>query len=220
MAPRRAIAVLPSLAIVALLLAFGTSVAAGFRPQATHHHRLLAAHAGRRAPHRSARGHAADQCSDANTAATSASREAMRNAVVCLINVQRSKHHLPALHVQQDLNRSAQGWTNVMVTTGQFTHGADFAGRISAAGYAWASAGENIATGFLTPQAVVKAWMASPDHCQNILDPGYADVGTGLSNHPLGQYGAATWTQDFGLWMGHRVPSMDHGPQRGCPYHI
>ena len=142
----------------------------------------------------------------------------MRDAAVCLINQQRIKHHLPALHVHQDLNRSAQGWTNVMVDTSRFTHGRDFGSRIAAAGYSWSSAGENIATGFLTPEAVVKAWMASPDHCQNILDPTYSDVGTGLSNHRLGRYGPSTWTQDFGLWTGHHAPSANYGPQSGCPY--
>jgi uncharacterized protein YkwD len=142
----------------------------------------------------------------------------MRSAVVCLINQQRARRHLPALHISQELNRSAQGWTNTMVDTAQFTHGSNFASRISAAGYSWASAGENIATGFQTPWEVVKAWMGSPDHCHNILDPTFSDVGTGLSNHPLGQYGPSTWTQDFGLWMGRSAPSGDHGPQNGCPY--
>jgi uncharacterized protein YkwD len=204
---RRSTVALPALLITALIFAVSAAAAFGFRTQTTHHGQRLA----RAAQH---------GCANANTPATSASREAIRTAVVCLINLQRTKHHLPPLHVAQDLNRSAQGWTNVMVNTGQFTHGANFAGRMTAAGYTWSSAGENIATGFRTPWDVVKAWMASPDHCTNILDPTYSDVGTGLSNHRLGNYGPSTWTQDFGLWMGHRAPSANHGPQHGCPYHI
>ena len=209
MFPSRSAVALPALITTTLILAVSAAGAAGLRTPAMHH--------GRQA----ARAHPAQHgCMDSTASATSASRQAMRNSVVCLINQQRVKHHLPALHVAQDLNRSAQGWTNVMVNTGQFTHGANFAGRMSAAGYTWSSAGENIATGFQTPWAVVKAWMASPDHCQNILDPTYSDVGTGLSTHRLGNYGPATWTQDFGLWMGHHAPSGNHGPQSGCPYHI
>ena len=105
-----------------------------------------------------------------------------------------------------------------MIKTATFTHGTDFSARISAVGYLWSSAGENIATGFQTPRQVVTAWMGSTDHCHNILDPVYADVGTGLSTQPLAQYSPSTWTQDFGLWMGHSVRSHNYGPSRGCPY--
>jgi uncharacterized protein YkwD len=160
------------------------------------------------------------RCADADSAAANLSRQAVRDAVVCLINEQRTGRHLPALHANARLDRSAQGWTNTMVTSGIFSHGADFAARITAVGYVWTSAGENIATGFQTPRQVVGAWMASPGHCRNILDPTFADVGTGVSTHRLAQYGRSTWTQDFGLWMGHSNPSRNYGPQRGCPYRV
>ena len=72
-----------------------------------------------------------------------------------------------------------------MVSSDVFSHGTNFAGRISAAGYVWRSAGENIATGFQTPRSVVNAWMASTGHCQNILNPTYGNVGTGVSRAPV-----------------------------------
>jgi uncharacterized protein YkwD len=171
------------------------------------------------APAASARTH--HGCKNANTPATSVSRSAMRAAVVCLINQQRNRHHLPALHARRSLDRSAQKWTDAMVASGQFTHGVNFAARITAAGFDWQAAGENIATGFPTPSSVVNAWMGSTDHCRNILDPTYADVGTGVNTHPVGRFasGPSTWTQDFGLWMGHGAPSANHGPANGCPYH-
>jgi uncharacterized protein YkwD len=160
------------------------------------------------------------QCANANAAATSASVDAMRAAVVCLINQRRSERGLPSLTVSSRLNSSAQAWNNVMVSANIFTHGTNFAGRISAVGYDWQYAGENIATGYPTPSAVVRAWMASPDHCRNILDPHFRNVGTGES--PAGiasqQSGRATWTQDFGLQMGQSPPSSHTGPQNGCPY--
>jgi uncharacterized protein YkwD len=206
---RRTSVALPALFITTLTFAISATASAGTSSRAMHHGR------------HHARAHSVQRtCENADIQATDASRQAMRAAVVCLINQQRATHHLPALHVAQDLNRSAQGWTNHMVDSGQFTHGVNFAGRMSAAGYTWSSAGENIATGFQTPWEVVKAWMASPDHCTNILDPTYSDVGTGLSNKHLADYGPSTWTQDFGLWMGHHAPSGNHGPQQGCPYHI
>jgi uncharacterized protein YkwD len=161
-------------------------------------------------------------CADANAPATHTSKQALRTAVVCLINRQRALHHLPSLGAQPRLDRSAQAWTNTMVATGQFTHGLNFAARISAAGFQWSSAGENIATGYRTPRQAVTAWMASTGHCENILNPSFANVGTGVIAHPVGHFarGPATWTQDFGLWMGHQAPSGDTGPASGCPYHI
>jgi uncharacterized protein YkwD len=70
--------------------------------------------------------------------------------------------------------------------------------------------GENIAWGegpSSTPASIVKAWMASPDHRENILDTAYKDVGIGLA---LGSPQAAdsstsdggravTITTDFGF---------------------
>lgn len=160
------------------------------------------------------------RCAGANTAAGAGNLTAMRAAVLCLVNQQRAERGLPSLREDARLDRSAQSWTETMVNTGAFTHGSDFAARISAAGFDWSAAGENIATGFPTPAAVVTGWMASPGHCRNILDPLYSDIGIGAVAAPVGGFasGPATWTQDFGLPMGSPAPSSNQGPANGCPY--
>lgn len=159
-------------------------------------------------------------CAYADLAATTAPLSEMRAAVVCLVNEQRAIHGLPSLQVSAKLNASAQNWNEWMVSTGNFTHGQNFAGRISAVGYNWQSAGENIATGFATPREVVNAWMASPDHCRNILDPSFRDIGTGVSAAAVGNYATqpSTWTNDFGLTMSQNAPSGNTAAQNGCPY--
>jgi len=159
-------------------------------------------------------------CADSHTLIAHASRARLQRTVVCLINQQRRMRGLPGLRENQRLNRSAQGWTNVMVNDRDFSHGADFSARISAVGFDWSTAGENIATGYRTPVAVVKAWMASTGHCQNILNPDYRYVGTGVSNRSIAGFStlAGTWTQDFGLLMGQSDPSRNWGPAEGCPY--
>ena len=166
------------------------------------------------------RARAAGGCPHANTVVGHASIQALRAAVVCLINQQRTSRHLPPLHASRLLDRSAQRWTNAMVATDVFSHGTNFAGRISAAGYVWRAAGENIATGFQTPRSVVNAWMASTGHCQNILNPTYGNVGTGVSTHAVRGWasGAGTWTQDFALSMFKSPPSGNWSPADGCPY--
>ena len=104
-----------------------------------------------------------------------------------------------------------------MVRDHEFTHGTDFSARISDAGFDWSQAGENIATGFRTPAAVVRGWMRSTGHCENILDPDYRYVGTGVSAART-IVAPGTWTQDFGLRMGQRAPSGNHGPEDSCPF--
>lgn len=163
---------------------------------------------------------ASGPCAGENVPASQGSFTVLRGAVLCLINDQRARHHLPRLHQSARLNRSAQGWTNTMISFDEFTHGSDFAARISATGFNWSQAGENIATGFSTPREVVAAWMRSTDHCQNILDPSYRDVGTGVDARPVRGWASrpATWTQDFALPMGQSPPSHNWGPADHCPY--
>jgi len=77
---------------------------------------------------------------------------------------------------------------------GYFSHtgfdGSDPAQRITAAGYYWSTWGENIAEGYSTEQIVINAWLGSEDHCMNIMNGAFKDIGVGRD----GNY----WTQDFG----------------------
>jgi uncharacterized protein YkwD len=161
--------------------------------------------------------HATSTCAGASTAIAASTTPAMRAAVVCLINQQRTSRGLPALTANARLDRSAQGWTNEMVSHHEFTHGADFAERISTAGFHWSQAGENIASGFPTPASVVSGWMASAGHCENILSPTFREVGTGVSARAT-VVSPGTWTQDFGLLMSQRPASGNGAPAAGCPY--
>lgn len=160
----------------------------------------------------------ARRCADAHTSIHAASHSRLRRAVVCLVNQERAERRLLGLVDNGRLDRSAQGWTNEMVTHRNFTHGADFASRISAVGFDWSSVAENIAAGYQTPASVVRGWMQSPGHCQNILSPVYRMVGTGVSNGAPSVRDNGTWTQDFGLWMGSHAASTNYGPAEGCPY--
>ncbi len=88
--------------------------------------------------------------------------------------------------------------------------------RMSAAGYVWNSAGENIAAGYATPDSVMIAWMGSSGHRNNILSGSYREIGVGHTHQPAdfnnvrtdsngdcvadGNAGAFYhyWTQNFG----------------------
>jgi uncharacterized protein YkwD len=172
------------------------------------------------------RGHAAgvrDGCADATVAATTAPAQAMRNAVVCLVNFERRRYHLPSVLQVHKLTSSAQRYTVEMVRRNVFSHtapgGSNPGARMTAAGYQWSWAGENIASGYPTPLAVVTGWMHSQGHCYNMLAPVFSNIGVGVSPHATGAANVpSTWTQDFGLPMGHRAPSRNWGPANSCPH--
>jgi uncharacterized protein YkwD len=157
-------------------------------------------------------------CPNAGVQVTRLSRRDTRAAVLCLTNRERAKHGLPRLRESRRLETAAQRWTDAMVATDYFSHGGGPAAHVSAAGLTWSAVGENIATGYPTPLAVVAGWMANAPHCEIILSPVYTDVGTGVDRQPVGGYasGPATWVEDFALPAGHRAPSLNWGPARSC----
>jgi uncharacterized protein YkwD len=48
---------------------------------------------------------------------------------------------------------------------------------VRAAGYQEKLVGENIAYGPTTADEVVQGWLGSPGHCENIMNPQFAEMG-------------------------------------------
>jgi len=69
--------------------------------------------------------------------------------------------------------------------------------RISAAGYAWVEAGENLASGVMTADAVVEGWLHSPGHCANLMQPAYTEMGVAFAVNPRDAAGVY-WALEFG----------------------
>jgi uncharacterized protein YkwD len=55
------------------------------------------------------------------------------------------------------------------------------ADRVRAVGYSEKLVGENIAYGPKSVDEVVQGWLDSPGHCENIMDPRFAEMGIGLA---------------------------------------
>ncbi len=69
--------------------------------------------------------------------------------------------------------------------------------RIERAGFgAHRIVGENIAAGAMTPQQVMEGWLASPAHCENIMDSRFTLIGIAYAEN-LHTASAVFWTQDF-----------------------
>jgi uncharacterized protein YkwD len=69
--------------------------------------------------------------------------------------------------------------------------------RVEQAGYRYRSMGENIAAGQRNPEEAVAGWIKSPDHCANLMNPVFTEMGAAVavnSRSELGMY----WTQEFG----------------------
>jgi len=69
---------------------------------------------------------------------------------------------------------------------------------ITGSGYVYSIAGENLAKNFMTSQGVVDAWMASPTHKDNLVKPGYKDVGFAIVNGVLNGEETTLVVQMFG----------------------
>ena len=115
--------------------------------------------------------------------------------VIRLVNAARAKHGLPALKENWELSRVARYKSQDMVDHRYFSHTSPTYGSpfqmIRAFGLSFRTAGENIAYGQRTPQAVVTAWMNSSGHRANILNASYTQIGVGYVA------GGNYWTQMF-----------------------
>jgi uncharacterized protein YkwD len=72
------------------------------------------------------------------------------------------------------------------------------ADRATRADYTWSSVAENVAAGQTTAEEVVNTWLASPEHCANLMSPRYSDTGVAYAVNPAGEKGIY-WVQIFAL---------------------
>jgi uncharacterized protein YkwD len=134
-----------------------------------------------------------------------------RDAILCLVNIERRNHSLPALRANDHLERAAQRHSADMVDRRFFDHdspgGTSVRDRVERTGYLkgarrW-SLGENIgwaSRSISSPAGMVQAWMKSPGHRTIILTRAFREAGVGIAmGVPSGGGAGATFTMDFGL---------------------
>lgn len=107
----------------------------------------------------------------------------------------------PALTLDTRLRCAARKHSKDMGVNNYFSHtGSDGStpwARIKKAGYTYTQAAENIGWGYSTPTDVVAGWMASTDHCKNIMKPTLKHLGVGYYAAPGSNY-KHLWSQSFG----------------------
>lgn len=97
----------------------------------------------------------------------------------------RSFGPAPPVTLSSTLDGVAFGHARDMADHGYFEHqdltGRTPADRVRAVGYRENLVGENIAYGPISVEEVVRGWLDSPGHCENIMDPRFAEMGIALA---------------------------------------
>jgi uncharacterized protein YkwD len=121
-----------------------------------------------------------------------------RRRVATIVNARRVEHGLrrlrlvPAVHLAAQKHSRDQARMHLMTHVG--SDGADCGERLRREGYRWSAWGENVAMGYPSARAVVRAWMHSAGHRANILNPRFRHFGVGLRR---AADGTTFWTLDF-----------------------
>jgi len=126
---------------------------------------------------------------------TDTSVTAYEQEVIRLVNEIRADHGLRPLTYDWQLARVARYKSQDMKDNRYFSHNSPVYGTpfqmMKSFGISYRSAGENIARGYVTPQAVVSGWMNSSGHRANILNANFTHIGVGYVS------GGNYWTQMF-----------------------
>lgn len=107
-------------------------------------------------------------------------------------NGQRTNHGQSVLSLNAELDKAAQAKADDMAARDYWSHitpdGKTPWSFVTASGYNYQTAGENLAYGFSTASSVITGWMNSPEHRANLLGSSYRDVGFGIANIPNYQH--------------------------------
>lgn len=109
--------------------------------------------------------------------------------LVSLTNQKRQEKGFPPLELDEKLSKAALQKASDMFYKNYWAHNAPDGTTpwvfIRDSGYSYVYAGENLARGFANSSDIVNAWMASPDHRDNLLSENYSNVGFAVKKGKL-----------------------------------
>jgi uncharacterized protein YkwD len=126
---------------------------------------------------------------------------AWRAEMLSRVNALRAAVGASPVTMCSPLTAAAQDYSGLMASTNYYGHvgpdGSEPWDRMSAHGYNWRGAGENIAVGYQRVDEVMTAWRNSAGHYANIIKPGFTHVGFGRATS-TNEGARIYWVQDFG----------------------
>lgn len=103
------------------------------------------------------------------------------SSLVSLTNQDRAAQGLGSVTINPLLVKAAQAKANDMAAKGYFSHttpeGYSSWHWFKLVGYSYARAGENLAQGYSTASEVETAWLNSPTHRANVMNPAFTEIG-------------------------------------------
>lgn len=132
----------------------------------------------------------------ASSAPATSFAPADEQAYVTHINAVRQANGLKPLTLDVNMRSSARQWTKWMANNQTLQHADDI---VTGAPADWLKVGENVGRGG-SVDSVWDAFMASPGHAANVLDPDYDLVGVGVM-----------WTSDGRIYTTHRFAATESG---------
>lgn len=143
-------------------------------------------------------------CGSANDSAAPAAVQT--RAIVCLVNWARAQDRRGRLVQRPRLHLAAELKGQRVASCNQFSHtpcGVAVTSDVKAAGYRYATFGENLFAGTwgrYSARDVVNAWLQSPPHRANMLNPRFRDLGAApvRASGLLGGGDMVVWTATFG----------------------
>jgi hypothetical protein len=120
------------------------------------------------------------------SAAAGAASPADEATFVSKINALRSSKGLAALTPDAALSATACIWNDQMIAAGSISHDPNLAAEIATVSPNWRKGGENVGMGG-TIDSLFDAFVASPGHYANLVDPQYTRVGVCVGRDTSGK---------------------------------
>ena len=111
------------------------------------------------------------------SSAATTTREAIENEFVWRINFLRTERGLAPVTVDPELTAVARRWASSMAVAGEISHRPDLT--VVGTDPRWVTVGENVGVGG-SVVALHDAFVASPKHLENLVDPDWQYIGIGV----------------------------------------
>lgn len=121
--------------------------------------------------------------------------------IIKLTNEVRNGEGLDGLNANQLLTKAAYDKAEAIFAAQEFKHDIEnrkFSNWVKESGYEYQSIGENLAIDFTTSENAMDAWLESPTHKKNILNPKFEEIGVAVKEDEFQGHKSLLVVQIFG----------------------